>query len=178
MATERVSALQREREYVWGVDVAVSHLSIAFAQHPTGPITTDSLLVDSEFREGQRLGLLDRQTRIWANQLKAGHPPAVVWVEQPSGRFPNPALFYAAGVVQAALSETLAVPVWSVPSGKWKKIATGVGNASKEQVAAWGVRHGAGDLTQDEYDAFAIAWAGRLMLVSGRWDGKQTKEAA
>jgi Holliday junction resolvasome RuvABC endonuclease subunit len=158
-------------EFVWAVDVAVEHLSFAFAEHPEGPITTESLLCDSEFREGQRLGLLDRQVRIFAQQRASSYPPAVVWVEQPSGRFAKPQLMYAAGVVQAALFEALACPVWSVPVSKWKQWSVGKGNASKGDVMAWAVDH-AGDWfdCQDEADAYAIAYAGRAMLGAGRWD--------
>lgn len=157
-------------EFVWGVDVGVSKLAFAFAWLPDGPIHTRLLRLDTEAREGQRLGWLDRQVRLYAKMASITYPPACVWVEQPSGAHPKPQLMYAAGVVQAALFETLGCPVWTVPVGKWKRWAVGNGNASKIAVAQWAQMHGAGERSQDEFDAYGIAYAGRAMLRTGRWD--------
>lgn len=155
---------------VWGVDVAVSHLSIGF--YPVDGSTSPqvrSLTTGTDTREGERLGLLDRQLRIWARQLAAEFPPYVVNVEQPSGRFRAPALVYACGVVQAALFETLSVPVWTVPSGRWKRATVGPGNATKEQVRAYVDAQGWPVDSQDEADALCIAVAGARMLEQG-WE--------
>ncbi len=157
-------------EFVWGIDVAVSRLAFAFAALPNGPIAVESLRLDTEFREGQRLGLIDRQVRIFARQVNGEHPAAVVWIEQPTGAHPSPALMYVAGVVQAALFETLAVPVWTIPPASWKKNSVGQGNATKDQVAAWVRERGGECETQDEADAYAIAAAGRAMLTARKWD--------
>lgn len=153
-------------EYVWGIDPAVGKVAFAFASLGDDSIVVETLITANDEREGKRLGWLDRQVRIYARQIASTYPPAVVWVEQPSGRFPNLPLTYAVGVIQAALFEALEVPVWSVTSGMWKKTALGYGNASKAQVSAWV----ANDLrldanSQDEADACAIAWAGRDMFV-------------
>lgn len=158
-------------EYVWGVDVAVARLAFAFAPMDGSQIQVETLHTGSDAREGQRLGWIDRQVRIYAGR-QAGKrwPAACVWVEQPSGRFRNPQLLYTAGVVQAALFEALAVPVWTIPSSTWKQRTVGKGNASKEQVSAWVTAQGAGFNGQDEADAYAIGAAGRAMLVSGSWD--------
>jgi Holliday junction resolvasome RuvABC endonuclease subunit len=167
--------LQRHERpsYVWGVDCAVTHVSFAFAQHPTGPIHVDSLLADSEFREGERLGLLDRQIRIRCSQLRVTYPPSVVWVEQPSGRFPNPQLYYATGVIQAALYESLGCPVWTIPSGKWKAASVGKGTASKAEVMRWATLHRGGEFaSQDDADAYCIAVGGRRILQTGLWDAE------
>ena len=75
-----------------------------------------TLITRTTEREGARLGLLDRQLRIAARQWASEFPPACVFVEQPSGRFRNLPLTYAAGVIQAALFEALACPVWTIPS--------------------------------------------------------------
>jgi Holliday junction resolvasome RuvABC endonuclease subunit len=162
-------ALAAGAEYVWGVDPAVSRLAFAFAPTADGPIEVESLRTDTELRDGARLGLLDRQLRIRARQLAGDFPPAVVWVEQPSARFTNLALTYATGVVQAALYESLAVPVWTIASSAWKLRTVGAGNASKAQVAAWVAAQGADFSGQDEADAYAIAAAGRAMLLAGSW---------
>jgi Holliday junction resolvasome RuvABC endonuclease subunit len=157
-------------EFVWAVDPAVSRLAFAFAPVDGGPVEVRTLRTDSEAREGQRLGWLDRQLRIAARQWGGEYPPACVWIEQPSGRFRNLPLVYAVGVVQAALFEALAVPVWTLPSSAWKKRTVGVGNATKLQVLAWVTRLGVDVASQDEADAVAIACAGRAMLLARSWD--------
>jgi Holliday junction resolvasome RuvABC endonuclease subunit len=156
-------------EYVWAVDPAVSRQAFAFAPVDGAEIEVETCHTDSEAREGQRLGWLDRQIRIYARQRAAEFPPAVVWVEQPSGRFRNLSLVYATGVLQAALFETLGVPVWTIPSSTWKQRTVGAGNASKAHVAAWVLAQGANVGGQDEADAYAIAAAGRAMLNAGAW---------
>lgn len=155
--------------YVWGIDPAVSRLAFAFAPVDDGPITVETLSTASDATEGERLGLFDRQVRIYARQRAGDFPPAVVWVEQPSGKWRAPALVYATGVVQAAVFETVGVPVWTIPSSTWKLRTVGKGNATKAQIAAWVVAQGADFNGQDEADAYAIAHAGRAMLASGRW---------
>lgn len=157
-------------EYVWAVDPAVSRLAFAFAPLPGGLIELETLLVDSEAREGQRLGWLDRQVRIYARQAAGRFPPACVWVEQPSGRHRNLPLTYATGVVMAALFEALACPVWSIPSAAWKKRTVGAGNATKAQVAAWVAERGGAAGSQDEADGYAMAAAGRAMVSTGSWE--------
>lgn len=158
------------REYVWAVDPAVSRVAFAFAPVDGGSVLAETLRTDSESREGQRLGWLDRQLRIYARQTASRYPPAVVWVEQPSGRFRNLPLTYATGVIQAALFETLARPVWTMPSSTWKKRTVGVGNATKAQVLAWVTRLNVDVGNQDEADAVAIACAGRAMLLARSWE--------
>ncbi len=157
-------------EYVWGVDPAISHISVAFADTKSEGIEVRSLLTRTEEREGARLGLLDRQVRIAASQWADMFPPACVWVEQASGKFQKPQFLYAIGVIQAALFETLACPVWTIPSSTWKHRTLGYGNASKIQVLAWTDQFGFPSLSQDEADAVCIALAGRSMLLSGSWD--------
>ncbi len=158
------------QEFVWAVDVAVAHLAFAYAQHPTGPIDTTTLRLDTEFREGERLAMIDRRVRHYAARQAAVYPPAVVWLEQPTGAHPKPALMYAAGVVQAALFAQLAVPVWTIPPASWKRNSVGHGNATKDQVAAWVYERGGRCDTQDQADAYAIAAAGRAMLTARKWD--------
>lgn len=156
-------------DHVWGIDPAIGRIAFAFAPVGAGAIAVETLTVDSESREGQRLGWLDRQLRIRARQLASAFPPAVVWVEQPSGRHRNLPLTYAVGVIQAALFETLAVPVWTMPSSSWKRATVGAGNATKQQAAAWAASKGADVDGQDEVDAYCIAAAGRAMLNTGTW---------
>lgn len=156
--------------YVWAVDPAVSKLAFAYASLADESISVETLPTACDAREGERLGLLDRQVRIFARQAADSFPPVCVWVEQASGRFQSPQLVYAIGVTQAAIYETLRCPVWSIPSGKWKRAAIGKGNATKEQIAAWVARRDTRPATQDEADAYAIAYAGREMFVQRRWE--------
>lgn len=156
--------------FIWGIDVAVSHLEFAFADLDSDEITVESLITKTSATDGQRLGLVDRQVRIYARQIAGRFPPHVVWVEQPSGRFHSPPLYYVAGVVQAALFEVLGVPVWTIPPKAWKKVAIGFGNATKAQGAAWCERVGYSFDGQDQADAVAIAFAGRRMVQAQSWD--------
>jgi Holliday junction resolvasome RuvABC endonuclease subunit len=155
--------------YVWGVDPAISRVAFAFADVDSQSIDAETLRSASDATEGHRLGLLDRQVRTYARQAAGEHPPAVVWVEQPSGRYRNLALAYAVGVIQAALAETLSVPVWTIASSAWKVRTVGAGNATKPQIAAWASQHADVD-GQDEADAVGIAYAGRAILAVGRME--------
>lgn len=159
-------------DFTWGVDVAVSHLEFAFADMEADSVHVESLITKTDAREGERLGLIDRQVRIYARQMMERFRPHVVWVEQPSGAVNDLQLVYCAGVVQAALFETLHCPVWTVPSGHWKKIALGFGNASKAQVAAWCEREGYQFDGQDQADAIGVAVAGRRMVQTSSWEVK------
>ncbi len=154
--------------FVWGIDPALSRLAFAFAEVGSERVEVEMLHTGCDATEGERLGLLDRQVRIVARQFAGSFPPVVVWVEQPSGRFRNLPLTYAVGVVQAAVFEVVGCPVWTIPSGAWKRRTVGVGNATKAQVMAWSERLAVVD-GQDEADAVAIAWAGRSMVESGQW---------
>lgn len=155
---------------MWGFDPGLAVQAVAFADVASPALEVRTLITRTTEREGARLGLLDRQLRIAARQWAGEFPPEVVWVEQPSGRFTNLQLVYAVGVIQAALFETLAVPVWSIPSGAWKRRTVGVGNATKPQVRAWVDDLGVEVDGQDQADAVAIAYAGRAMLLSGSWE--------
>lgn len=156
--------------YVWAIDPAMSRLAFAFADLDSQAVEVETLVTRTVERQGARLGLLDRQVRIYARQAAGRYPPAECWVEQPSGRFRSPQLAYAVGVLQAALFETLACPVWTIPSSTWKLRTIGQGNATKPQVRAWVDRLGIEVRSQDEADAVAIACAGRAMLRAGSWD--------
>lgn len=158
------------REFVWGIDPQVREIAFAFADTSNRDVEVETLFVDTDEREGKRLGWLDRQLRIYAGQAARRFPPAVVWVEQPSGRYDNLQLKYAVGVIQAALFETLACPVWTIPVAKWKQRSVGRGNANKQTVAGWVHRLDPDVASQHEADAFCIAWAGRSLLLSRSWD--------
>lgn len=154
---------------MWGVDVAIAHLAFAYADTTCDDVHVETLITRTSAREGERLGYLDRQVRIYARQIAGVFPPVVVWVEQPSGLSRALQLTYATGVIQAALFEALEVPVWTIPSSAWKLRTVGRGNASKTQVQAWcdANRLPYGD--EHQADAVAIAVSGRRMVQTGRW---------
>ena len=157
-------------EFVWAVDPGLSRLAVAFADITAMGVAVETLVTRTTEREGARLGLLDRQLRIAGRQWASRFPPVAVWVEQPSGRFTNLQLAYCCGVVQAALFEALACPVWSIASSAWKRRTVGVGNATKPQVSAWVERLGVDVVSHDEADAVAMACAGRAMLLERSWE--------
>ena len=156
--------------WVWGIDPGLTQIAVAFADTISHTIEVETLVTRTSEREGARFGLLDRQLRIACRQWARPYAPACVWVEQPSGRFTNLQLSYAVGVIQAALFEVLAVPVWTIPSSAWKRRTVGVGNATKPQVRAWVNRLGIDVDGQDQADAVAISAAGRAMLQAGSWE--------
>lgn len=155
------------RDYVWSVDVAMTKLAFGFAALGWESVEVECLYTGDEHRDGRRLGLIDRQVRIYADQVRCVFPPVTVFVEQPSGKFIKPPLYYAVGVVQAALFETLDVEVITITSGEWKKATVGVGNATKAQVGAWVRKHDPDIFDQDQADAYAIAWAARRRVQIG-----------
>lgn len=160
-------------DYVWGVDVAVSKVAFGFAALGWTTVESETVHFDRELRGGRRLGLMDRRLRMWARNTAKVFPPVAVFVEQPSGRWRNPELAYAAGVVQAALFEALGVEVVTITSGEWKKATVGTGKATKQQVGAWVRRFVDPDVfDEDQCDAVGIAFAGRLRVCVGE------KEAA
>jgi len=160
-------------QWVWAIDPAIQHIALAYADMTSDTITAETLHAKTDTREGERLGRLRARVYWNARVAMQEHPPYVVFVEQPSGHIRNLQLAYATGVIQAALYEALRVPVWTIPSSKWKKTALGFGNASKEQVATWVSGRGWSFESQDECDAVAMAHAGRLMLQQSRWDASE-----
>jgi hypothetical protein len=112
----------------WGVDVSVRAVSIA-SVNAEGARAVRTAPVDAS-EGGARLASIWRETRDLAG--RSGRWPGVVFVEQPSGAQPNPALSYAVGVVQAAIYDAVGpVKVETVTSSWWKKRACGKGNIYK-----------------------------------------------
>lgn len=169
-------------DYVWGVDVSTQRVAIAF----NGPILdVRTVEFDSNIITGRRLHEVYFQVLISAKAWAAEFPPYFCWVEQPAayGRPVEPQLMYAVGVTQAALYRALCdrfqfpVEVRTLPVGQWKKGAIGHGNADKAQVFTWAREQGYAGDSQDEADAWGVAWAGARLL--GRKPvGQPAREAA
>ena len=156
-------------EYCWGVDPSTKRVAIAAAgSRPT----VRTIEVPSTLRTGARLDWILGATYGLARELAEQCPPLYVWIEQPAafGRQPEPELYYAVGVVQAAIYSALRdiwphpVEVRTIPIGTWKKNSVGKGNATKEDVLWWSIDHGYTGTSEDEADAWAIAHAGRVLL--------------
>ncbi len=157
--------LPGQDEWVWGVDVHARKIAVAFVA-PDGH-EVRSLIVDQGLLIGSRLlATLWAEVRELAAVWADSYPPLTVWVERPTGGYPNPPLDHAVGVTLAALYAALEhlylhpVPVNLIPIGVWKKLAVGHGNASKQQTLNWAREHGYQGFDCDEADAFAIATAG------------------
>lgn len=165
-------------QFIWGVDPALSPMAFAFISLGWSVIEAETLVTHTDAHDGERLGLLDRRLRSYAQQAARAYPPLCVWVEQPSGHWRIPQLSYCVGVAQAALYEILGVPVWSISSGAWKRRAVWYGAAIKAQVLAWVEGIGVGVDSEDQADAVAIAVAGGHMFLGGMSPTVESRETA
>lgn len=161
-------------DYFWGVDVSTRAVSIAWAGLVSGVSTIEFPV--SPGKDARRLSIIRERVLLHADAIAADTPPVFVWVEQASGRFNAPSLVYAVGVVQEAIYSALVglydnpVQVETVPSGTWKKVALGFGNAEKDEVFHWARKSGYMGTSQDEADALAIAEAARKSVRFGAQD--------
>lgn len=156
-----LSPLSCER-FVWGVDASTLRVSIAVDAGP--PIALTKSFTKTRTPTA-RLAVIWHETREVALQLALSHPPARVVVEQPSGKFANPPLMYATGVIQAALVDALDVPLSLIAVSKWKAASVGHGGAKKPQILAWAQRRGYTGRLEDEADALGVAVAATVLNV-------------
>lgn len=149
--------------WVWGVDPSTVRLAVGLAG-ADGLEVRSTDFTRMEPRTGERLRAVHDETFGIAFRLRREFPPCAIFVEQPFayGRHVEPELFYAVGVIQAALAPF--APVQTVAVSTWKKRSVGKGTATKLDVFRWAEQHGYRGNSQDEADALAIAWAGRYVL--------------
>lgn len=160
---------------VIGVDPSVDHPAVAI--WPEGK--TWQLRTRGE--GAARLLNLYAAIHDWA-ALSAPDDLLAVFIERPTGRFADPALTQANGVIQVAvlhgLNEQFPHPVscFEISPGTWKLQAIGSGRAKKDDVAQWAMENldpaTTKDFTQDEADALAIACAGYKLLSTEREDSE------
>lgn len=156
-----------EPRFHWGIDPSTQRVAIAW----NGPELGVAVKPFRRSRHAERLDNIYEVTYAFAQQLAGMFPPLVVWVEQASGARPNLPLMYSVGVVQAAvfgaLKDMWAFPVWveTVPSGTWKKVATGRGNAKPPEYLAWARLNGYQGLDLDEAAAWGVAMACRRSVA-------------
>ena len=158
-------------DYHWGCDVGGRGVAVAMVSDDA-PDVTKTLSVTAP-PGARRLALLHDHVRALVRGWADDYPPLTVWVEAPTGRFHNPALDHATGVVLAAMWGALhnlylhPVPVGPIPVGVWKDLAVGNGAAKKDDVMAWAVQRGYTGGLQDVADALGIAVAGAAYHTFG-----------
>lgn len=144
-----------------GVDVGLRRLSVAgvddrgrFAVH-----TRTSSHKNYMYNLWDLRKFTDELAWLVINEL--GYFPSCIVVEQPSGKFRNLKLNYAAGVVIETLCEHWGPYLVELPPATWKKHAIGKGNANKADHMEKAQELGyTGDI-EDEADAVCIALAAR-----------------
>jgi Holliday junction resolvasome RuvABC endonuclease subunit len=106
--------------------------------------------------------LIDNMEYYWDDRAC---PATSILVEQPSGRFVNLSLSYAAGVIIRSAEKYLPGRVATVPSPQWKKAIGLKGNAGKPETMAYAQRFGYEGDIEDEADAICIARACQKMTT-------------
>lgn len=147
----------------WGVDTGARRVAIAC--HRNGVRHTASVReFDSKRQLSADLAFLRKCVLEVVAELAPKAPPIIVCVEQPSGRWRNPPLTAAYGVIleglHAGLREHFGHPpmILSVPPSQWKSECLANGNANTASyLAAAKLRFGH-DLVADDPDLAAALW--------------------
>lgn len=163
----------------YGVDPGVKRVALSYAiPAPQRPVYAARTASFATLEGGARLEAIWTDTRRFVHDLltRDGWPvPGIVFVEQPSGKQPNPALSYATGVIIGAVFAGVQdatghrVRVETVSSSSWKKTATGFGGWRKTVkpygVLTWAKVNGYPGTSYDEADAMGIAEAARRSVA-------------
>jgi hypothetical protein len=169
----------------WGVDPSTQRVAIAgVSRAPNGSLARWVHSTGFVPGEGlERLSWIYAQTHALALQCAERWPPGLVMVEQPGGEHRNYPLFYATGVIAAAVSAAVVeTRLETVVPGAWKKTACGRGDIYKTMrvpgkskpvpvpfeeygVLAWARANGYRAHSWDEADAWAIAEAARRTVA-------------
>jgi hypothetical protein len=169
----------------WGVDPSTRRVAIAGVSRAADG-SLDRWAVSAPFVPGEGL---ERLAGIYAEAYALARvcaevaPPGLVWLEQPGGEHRNYPLFYATGVIAAAVSAAVVeTRLETVVPGAWKKTACGRGDIYKTMrvpgkskpvpvpfeeygVLAWARANGYRAHSWDEADAWAIAEAARRTVA-------------
>lgn len=147
------------RPALWGIDVSTSFVDIAFV-FEDGQWQTNRCCLDKDTKRDpvEHLAVIDERWRQFAEAMVGHFPPVFVFVERPTGRFPQPQLVMAAGVIACGASAVTRVPVDWVAVASWKKACGLGGNARKEHVFEWARSLGLWSYApQDAADALGVA---------------------
>lgn len=167
----------------WGCDPGTQRVAVAAVSTDgaSAPVYTTRTASFAPLEGGARLSAVYADTRAFCVDLLAdGWPaPGLVFVEQPSGKQPNPPLSYATGVIIAAVFDAVQavtrhrVRVETVSSSSWKKTSCGRGDIWKPKrgdtrpygVMVWARANGYAGNSIDEVDAMGIAEAARRTVA-------------
>lgn len=156
---------QPEHPYVWGIDVSTQYIAIGIVGQDRAQ--ANRVKLEKLEHPAERLHMARRRILSFTKALASHFPPALVYVERPTGHRDRTPLILVqmAAVAQCAVYDALAdhfvqpVPVREVAVASWKKRSVGFGNASKDQVMAWcREQFGYRGSSQDEADSMAIAY--------------------
>jgi hypothetical protein len=163
----------------FGVDPGTQRVALAYAiPAPQRPVYGAHTVSFAPQEGGARLSAIHDDVRATVRDLLERHgwpKPGLVFVEQPSGKQPNPPLSYATGVVMAAVFDAVVdvtghrVRIETCSSSWWKKRACGNGAIYKPKnkaageygVVTWCKANGMTPANFDEADALGIAEAAR-----------------
>lgn len=143
----------------WGVDPGFRRISIA-AVVP-GRFKVRSAEVPAKLPRAETLARLSEVTLGLARELSEYGQPRSIIVEQPSGKFIKPDLYYATAAIMLVLYDFGFVD--TLPPTSWKKEALGNGALKKPQIMDWARGVGYSGSSQDEADALGIARAAEAM---------------
>jgi Holliday junction resolvasome RuvABC endonuclease subunit len=145
----------------WGVDPGFRRVSIASLV--PGRFKVRSATVPDKLPTVETLSELYAVTLELGRELMSYGQPRSIIVEQPSGRFIKPALYYATGVIVLALADFGFVD--TLPPTSWKKAAFGNGALKKPELMERAKALGYTGVSQDEADALGIARAGQELTT-------------
>lgn len=147
--------------FVWGIDPGGRAAHTAVINTRTGQYQTNSVQWGTKgVNFGRHLMDCHAHVSTFTAALAEAFPPVFVVMEQPTGRFPNPRLMMATGVIAATVGTVLALPVNLIAVASWRKAIGVGGGASKEQVVAWARERGWGTDVVDQAEALGVAVAG------------------
>lgn len=145
----------------WGIDPGFRR--IAIASLVPGRFKVRSREVPDGLPRVETLVRLSEVTLELARELAEYGQPRSIIVEQPSGKFIKPDLYYAASAIMVVLYDFGFVD--TLPPASWKKTALDNGTAKKHDIMAWAKSIGYTGSSQDEADALGIARAGEKRTI-------------
>lgn len=151
---------------VWGIDVSLERLHLS-AIARDGAFTYNAAQLRDKLAkpsvrpsQGEQLHQILERGRGFMRRWAELYPPAMVYVELATGRFPKPMLTACCGILAAAANvspKVGRVPSHLIPPPEWKKGLGLSGSAPKAVVLEWAKARGlpVEDLAADEREDYA-----------------------